>query len=82
MDGKNGIEEMRVQDSVICAKMTEERSKNGVSEIASGKTKTMGEGGSGTANGALSPILTQSSESEITRSPGGGRLKFFKGIMT
>ncbi|KAF4526268.1 hypothetical protein B566_EDAN010978 [Ephemera danica] len=82
MDRKNGIEAMRVEESITCAKMTEERSKNGVSEISSSKTKSIGSVGdtvSVAANGALSPKSTLSTEgADCQRSAGGGRLKFFK----
>lgn len=69
---------MRVQEksSASCAKMTEERSLNGGPEIPSGSKRGFS---LGDTEGTQS---TNSSSTETDRTSfGGGRLKFFKGII-
>ncbi|XP_069672499.1 protein hairless [Periplaneta americana] len=66
---------MRVQEKVSasCAKMTEERSMNG--DVPSGSKRGFG---LGNADGAQSPNLTATADSDRSCSIAGGRLKFFK----
>ncbi|PSN40601.1 hypothetical protein C0J52_10359 [Blattella germanica] len=66
---------MRVQEkaSASCAKMTEERSMNG--DVPSDSKRGFG---LGNADGAQSPNLTATTDSDRSCSIAGGRLKFFK----
>ncbi|KAJ9589900.1 hypothetical protein L9F63_016961 [Diploptera punctata] len=66
---------MRVQEkaSASCAKMTEERSING--DVPSGSKRGFA---LGNADGAQSPNLTATTDTDRSSSSGGGRLKFFK----
>ena len=76
---ENGIEEMRVQENATasCAKMTEERSMNG--DVPCGSKRGFGHGN---VDGAQSPNLTATGDPDRSCSIAGGRLKFFKGIIS
>lgn len=71
---------MRVKDSVAtttCAKMTEEKSKNGGPEleVATGKKSL----GPGNANGAKSPNVISNTNADGPQPTSGGSLKFYMG---
>ncbi|XP_059471701.1 protein hairless [Neocloeon triangulifer] len=71
MDDNNGIGAMRMQENLMCAKMSDERSVNGDGKIACGKESPRN-GTATTTNGAFGQKPT------TVQTDSGGRLRFFK----
>lgn len=73
MDDNNGIGVMRMQENIVCAKMSaDERGVNGENIACGKKSPRNGISETAATNGAFSQKPTVQTDS-------GGRLRFFKG---